>query len=71
MLCNKQMQQPNATNKATLYYRLLPLALTRASYSQTCSDIKRCGTPTQRNRNAQYSSPDIKEKSFGIRHCLT
>ena len=60
MLCNKQMKQTSQT----LYYRFLPLALTRASYSQTCSNTKRCGTPAQRNRNAPYSSLEIKEKSL-------
>ena len=73
------MQQTNAATKcnkqARLYtidfYRLLQLALTRASYSQTCSDTKPCGIPAQRNRNAPYSSPEIEEKSSGIRHCLT
>ena len=29
-----------------------------------------CGTPAQRNRNAPYSSPEIKEKSSGIWHFL-
>ena len=72
------MQQTNAATKCnkqtrlytTDFYRFLPLALTRASYSQTCSDTKRYGTPAQRNRNAPYSSPEIKEKSSRIRHCL-
>ena len=27
-----------------------------------------CGTPAQRNRNTLYSSPEIEEKSSGIRH---
>ena len=44
MLCNKQMQQPNAIKQAILYttdfYRFLPLVVTRASYGQTCSDTK-------------------------------
>ena len=43
------------------------LALSRASYSQTCSDTNVCGTPAQRKRNAPYSSP--RDKSTGIRHC--
>ena len=72
------MQQTNAATKCnkqdilytTDFYRFLSLALTRASYSQTCSDTKPCGTPAQRNRNAPYSSPEIKEKSSGIRHWL-
>ena len=71
MLCNKQMQQTSATNHWPLYYRFLTLARARASYSQTCSDTKRCGTPARRNRNALYSSPLFKEKSFGIRHFLS
>ena len=53
-----------------LYYRFLTFARSRASYSQTYSDTKRCGTLAHRNRNAQYSSPEIEEKSTGIRHCL-
>jgi len=28
------------------------------------------GTPAQRNRDAPCSSPEIEEKSSGIRHCL-
>ena len=35
-----------------------------------CSNEDNCGTPAQRNRNAPYSSPEIEEKSSGIRHCL-
>ena len=66
------MQQTNAATKCnkqakldtTNFYRFLPLALTRASYSQTCSDTKRRGTPAQRNRNAPYSSPEMEEKSL-------
>ena len=61
--CSNQVQQ---TNK-TLYYRFLTVTLSRASYSQTCSDTNFCGTPAQRNRNAPYSSP--RDKSTGIRHC--
>ena len=40
MLCVKQTQHPMQQISQTLYYQLLPLALTRASYSQTCSDTK-------------------------------
>ena len=66
------VQQTNAATKCnkqaglytTDYYRFLPLALTMASYSLTCSDTNRCGTPAQRNRNAPYSSPEIEEKSL-------
>ena len=70
MLCNKQMQQSSAATNGALYYRILTFAQARASYSQTCSDTKRCGTPAQRNWNAPYSSPKIEEKSSGIWHCL-
>ena len=67
------MQKPNAASKGnnqTLYYHFLMFQRTRTLYSQTCSDTKPCGTPAQRNRNAPYSSPEIEEKSSGIRHCL-
>ena len=54
------MQQTNASTNAqtsqTLYYQLILLALLRASYSQTCSDTKLCGTSAQRNRGTPYSS---------------
>ena len=66
------MQETNAATKCnkqarlytTNFYQFLPLALTRVSYSQTCSDTKPCGTPAQRNRNAPYSSLEIEEKSL-------
>ena len=64
MLCNKQMHNQVQKTNWALYYRILTLARARASYNQTCSDTKRCGTPAQRNRNAPYSSPEIKEKSL-------
>ena len=53
--CNRQ-----AKLYTTDFYRFLPLALTRASYSQTCSDTNACGTAAQRDQNAPYFSPDIK-----------
>ena len=31
---------------------------------------RECGTLAQRDRNAPYSSPEIEEKSSGIRHYL-
>ena len=44
MLCNKQNAATKCNKQTRLYttdfYRFLPLALTRASYSQTCSDTK-------------------------------
>ena len=67
------MQQTNAATKCnkqgrlytTDYYRFLPLALTRASYSQTCSDTKpvaprlrETGTPripAQRSRRSLWN----------------
>ena len=57
--CNK----PTRAN-TTIFYR------SRGLGRPTASDTKRCGTPAQRNRNAPYSSPEIEEKSSGIRHCL-
>ena len=67
------MQQPNAASKGnnhTLYYRFLTFQLTRMLYSQTCSDTKLVAPRLRENRNAPYSSPEIEEKSSGIRHCL-
>ena len=67
------MQQLNPANKGnyqTLYYRFLTFQRTRTSYSQTYSDTKPVAPRLRENRNALYSSPEIKEKSSGIRHCL-
>ena len=68
------MQQTNAATKCnkqgrlytTDYYRFLPLALTRASYSQTCSDtkpvapwVRETGTPhipAQRSRRSLWNT---------------
>ena len=63
--CNKQ-----ARLYTTDFYRFLPLTLTRASYSQTCSDTKPVAPRLRENRNTTYSSPEIEEKSSGIRHFL-
>ena len=60
----------NATNKPDSILPILPLALTRASYSQTCSDTKPVAPRLRENRNAPYSNPEIEEKSSAIRHCL-
>ena len=64
------MQQTNKCNKqgrlyTADYYRFLPLALTRASYSQACSDTKpvaprlrETGTPripAQRSRRSLWN----------------
>ena len=47
-----------------LYYRFLTFVRARASYSQTCSDTKRCGTPAQRNRNAPVFQPRDQGEVF-------
>ena len=70
MLCDKQMQQSSATNQFGSILPLLTFARARASYSQTCSDTKPVAPWLRENRNAPYSSPEIEEKSSGIRHCL-
>ena len=70
------MQQTDAATKCnkqgrlytTDFYRFLPLALTRASYSQTCSDTK---LVAPRLRETGTPSPEIKEKPSGIQPCLT
>ena len=67
------MQQPNAASKGnnqTLYYHFLTFKRTRTLYSQTCSDTKPVAPRLRENRNDPYSSPEIEEKSSGIRHCL-
>ena len=64
--CNNQVQQTNWG----LYYRFLTFVRARASYSQTCSDTNPVAPRLRENRNAPYSSPEIEEKSSGIRHCL-
>ena len=72
------MQQTTAATKCnhqarlytTDFYRFLPLALTRACYSQTCSNTKPVAPRLRENRNAPYSIPEIEVKSSGIRHCL-
>ena len=63
------------SSSQTLYYRFLPLALTRASYSQTCSDTKpvaprlrETGTPripAQRSRRSLWNTAllDIEQIS--------
>ena len=60
--CNKRVQQANRI----LYYRLLMLARSRASYSQTCSDTNSCGTPAQRKPERPVFQP--KDQSSGIRN---
>ena len=67
------MQQPNAASKGnnqTLYYSFLTVQRTRTLYSQTCSDTKPVAPRLIENWNAPYSSPEIKVKPSGIRHCL-
>ena len=67
------MQQPNAGSKGNnqnLCYRFLTFQWTRTLYSQTCSNTKPVAPWLRENWNAPYSSPEIKEKSSGIRHCL-
>src|SRR3989337_4225556 len=61
--CNKQVPQTNWI----LYYRLLMLTRSRASYSQTCSDTNACGTPAQRRPERPVFQP--RDKSSRIRHC--
>ena len=70
MLCNKQMQQSSATHQLG---SILPLSNVCAVQGVLHPDLlwyQACGTLAQRNRNALYSSPEIEEKSSGIRHCL-
>ena len=47
-----------------LYYRLLTFARSRASYSQTCSDAKRCGTPAQRKPERPVFQPRDRGEVF-------
>ena len=70
MLCDKQMQPSSATNQLGSILPLSNVRIARASYSQTCSDTKPVAPRLRENRNAPYSSPEIEEKSSGIRHCL-
>ena len=60
---NKCSNQVQSTNQ-TLYYHFLTFTRARASYSQTCSDTKPVAPWLRENRNAPYSSPEIKEKSL-------
>ena len=60
--CNKQVQQTDWI----MYYRLLTLARSRVSYSQTCSDTNSCGTPAHTKPERPIFQP--KDKSYGIRH---
>ena len=64
MLCNKQMQQSSATNQLRSILPFLTFARVRASYSQTCSDTKRCGTPAQRKPERPVFQPRDQGEVF-------
>ena len=63
--CNKQTRLDT-----TDFYQFLPLVLTRASYSQTCSDTKPVA-PRLRETGTPVFQPRDRGEVSGIRHCLT